>query len=211
MATQPTDDIVRVAENDTTLPSTGLANKLEPTTQILTVGYDLNELVPAEDLNYIFDNFGKWLEYCKQVAEGQITAGNGLESDANDIGTGQTLSVGTPSSVGAGSSNSTSPTSHSHALNISTDNVSILTGTIAHGGTIPLPSGYSESQCKWMISFNDMNPSSIAWDIPETDAYVHLKTSCFTTGRVVTAQTTVRGTNPVVLDSTANYIIIGVK
>jgi hypothetical protein len=30
--------------------------------------------------------------------------------------------------------------------------VSVLTGTISHGGTIPLPSGYSEGQCHWTVS-----------------------------------------------------------
>lgn len=34
----------------------------------------------------------------------------------------------------------------------STSSVAILTGSISNGGTIPLPAGYTESQCKWIVS-----------------------------------------------------------
>ena len=34
----------------------------------------------------------------------------------------------------------------------SAESVTILTGSISNGGTIPLPSGYTESQCKWIVS-----------------------------------------------------------
>ena len=95
----------------------------------------------------------------------------------------------------------------------STSGVSILTGTISHGGTIPLPSGYSEGQCRWMVSMNDDNASGIGWDIQEEGAYVHYRQQVYTTGRVVTAQTYLGSNNspPGWISSTANYIIIGVK
>ena len=95
----------------------------------------------------------------------------------------------------------------------STSGVSILTGTISHGGTIPLPSGYSEGQCRWMVSMNNDNPSNTAWDIDEEGAHVHYKQQVYTTGRVVTAQTYLGSNNspPGWISSTANYIIIGVK
>ena len=95
----------------------------------------------------------------------------------------------------------------------STSGVSILTGTISHGGTIPLPSGYSEGQCRWMVSMNNDNPSNTAWDIQEEGAYVHYRQQVYTTGRVVTAQTYLGSNNspPGWISSTANYIIIGVK
>jgi hypothetical protein len=244
MATQPTDPIVRVAENDTTLPSTGLSNKLLPPNAILTTGYDANEIVPAEDLNYILDNFGKWLQYQKDVADSQIIAGDGLDSDVGSIGEGQTLSVddtvvrtlrqilagnglvtggnlsadvtvdmGTPSTTGAGSSNSVTADSHAHALTLDSNNISILTGIISDGATIPLPAGYTEGQCKWMISFHDINEFNGGWDIPESGNFIHLKSQCYTTGRVVNAKLIVNhtGTGFVYLRSTVNYMIIGVK
>ena len=103
MATQPTDDIVRVAESDTTLPSTGLANKLEPPTQVRTVGYDLNELVPAEDLNYILDNFGKWLQYFKdELVSREIPVGGIFEITGNSDNPSTYFGYGTWESFGAG-------------------------------------------------------------------------------------------------------------
>ena len=30
-------------------------------------------------------------------------------------------------------------------------NVAVLTGEIAHGGTIPLPAGFTQDQCKWAV------------------------------------------------------------
>lgn len=34
----------------------------------------------------------------------------------------------------------------------SKSSIKIITGSISNGGTIPLPSGYTESQCKWIVS-----------------------------------------------------------
>lgn len=33
--------------------------------------------------------------------------------------------------------------------------VAIITGTIANGGTLPLPSGYTQNQCYWLLSISD--------------------------------------------------------
>jgi len=38
--------------------------------------------------------------------------------------------------------------------------VSILTGSVANGSYIPLPSGYTQAQCQWMVSVQE------AWDTP---------------------------------------------
>lgn len=95
----------------------------------------------------------------------------------------------------------------------SSSGVAILTGTIANGGTIPLPSGFTEAQCKWIVSMNADNPTSIGWDINEDGVNLHYKTECYTTGRVVTARTYLGSNNspPGWISSNANYIIIGVK
>jgi hypothetical protein len=244
MATEPTNPIIRIAENDTTLPSTGLTNKLEPITSVKETGFDTNILLSAENLNYILDNIGEWLQYNKDVADSQIIAGDGLDSDVGSIGKGQTLSVddtvvrttrkivaggglvtggdlsadvtvdmGTPSTTGAGSTNSVTVDSHAHALTLDTNNISILTGSILNGGTIPLPAGYTESQCRWMVSFDDINVDARIWDIPESGAYTHLRSNCYTTGRVVTAilRATQSSVGLVDFPASANYIIIGVK
>ena len=91
--------------------------------------------------------------------------------------------------------------------------VSVLTGTVAHGGTIPLPSGYSEGQCRWMVSMNNDNPSNTAWDWQEGVSSDHIHSYCSANGtRVVTCYRTVLNeTGSQGHAGTANYIIIGVK
>ena len=53
--------------------------------------------------------------------------------------------------------------------------VSVITGFVSSGGTIPLPSGYTEAQCRWMASLRSIDATN---DI--SDLYVLLS------GRVVT-------------------------
>ena len=95
----------------------------------------------------------------------------------------------------------------------SSSGVAILTGTIANGGTIPLPSGYSEGQCRWMVSMNNDNPSNTAWDWQEGVSSDHIHSYCSANGtRVVTCYRTVLNeTGKQTHNGTANYIIIGVK
>ena len=94
-----------------------------------------------------------------------------------------------------------------------TEGITILTGTIAHGATIPLPSGYSEGQCKWMVSVNNDNPSNTAWDWQEGVSSDHIHNYCSANGtRVVTCYRTVLSeTGTQTHNGTANYIIIGYK
>lgn len=84
--------------------------------------------------------------------------------------------------------------------------VAVLSGTIAHGATIPLPEGYTEEQCKWMVSM------TYPWTEGKAQkGYV----SCYTEGRIVRCAyhwyndhskswMFNGGVN-------ANYIVIGVK
>lgn len=80
--------------------------------------------------------------------------------------------------------------------------VSVITGTIAHGATLPLPAGYTQAQCRWMVSiysYNNYNSgpgdgAHYCWADPNT--------------RVVTAYTQDNEANRL---GTASYIVIGVK
>ena len=143
-----------------------------------------------------------------EVNSKNILSGAGL-TGGGDLSIDRTISMSTPSTVGAGSSNSTvsgASSTHSHALDV-TGNVSILTGTIAHGGTIPLPSGYTEAQCKWSVSINSQ---VTALSTAGSDDRTYLR--CFTTGRVVSCYMSHSNTPEEVKGSgVANYIIIGVK
>lgn len=181
----------------------------EKINEFLKKSENLNDLANKATARTNLDVFSK-----SEVNNKNILSGAGL-TGGGDLSTDRTISMSTPSTVGAGSSNSTvsgASSTHSHALDV-TGNVSILTGTIAHGGTIPLPSGYTEAQCKWMVSISDDNPTNQEWDIREADPHLHYKFVCSAnSNRVVTAQTNHSrdGVNTLI-DANANYIIIGVK
>ena len=80
--------------------------------------------------------------------------------------------------------------------------VAVLTGEVANGGTIPLPEGYTEAQCKWMVSIRNVVTATSLTRSSETGVTV-----CYTSGRRVTVRHT-RSNNP---GGSANYIIVGVK
>lgn len=128
MATQPTNPIIRIAENDVNLPSTGQPNKNVPNSPIQTTGYDDDQVVTAEELNYIFDNFGEWLEYLvledgdtntriDDLEQIEVTGGNGLLG-GGDLSQNRSISMGTPSSLDGSTSNSVTTSSHTHELNM---------------------------------------------------------------------------------------------
>ena len=85
------------------------------------------------------------------------------------------------------------------------NNIVILTGVISSGATIPLPSGYTESQCKWMVSYANTTQAQF----PAMDGWSWVK--CFVSGRVVTAECGGTGPGQGTSPSDANYIIIGIK
>ena len=92
--------------------------------------------------------------------------------------------------------------------------VSVITGTIAHGGTLPLPSGYTAGQCKWMVSMAEDNTAASYWDINENGAHGHYRIECsVNSSRVVTARAVKNWqlSSPIITNGTANYIVIGVK
>lgn len=96
-------------------------------------------------------------------------------------------------------------------LNITKNTTSVLSGVLAHGATIPLPSGYTEEQCKWIVSLRiaETNPH-----IANNQGHDVWYQECFTNGRVVTARVRMINTSvsqPDWKDVSANYIIIGVK
>lgn len=66
MATEPTNKLVRIAELNTTLPIAGGPNKIEPESRILSTGYDDDNAVFAQDLNYTFDNLAQWISYSQE-------------------------------------------------------------------------------------------------------------------------------------------------
>ena len=84
--------------------------------------------------------------------------------------------------------------------------VAILTGTIAHGGTIPLPSGYTADQCKWFVSPSIQQTYGLFEDSEKPIEYLYCSVNA---SRVVTCGAYCGDGGYV--NGTANYIIIGVK
>ncbi|OAU97575.1 hypothetical protein AO385_0740 [Moraxella catarrhalis] len=82
--------------------------------------------------------------------------------------------------------------------------VKILTGLLSHGSTIPLPQGFTENQCKWLVSVSQTNLE------PRTSWAGH---HCYTLGRVVRVGYYHQNSpwDKRFIEGTANYIIIGVK
>ena len=96
--------------------------------------------------------------------------------------------------------------------------VAVLTGQLNHGGTIPLPPGYREDQCKWLVSMAEDDPNHTSWDISEGGLSKHYYYRCYTRGRTVTAQVyhgssdqNPNSNHQGWLPGKVNYICIGVK
>lgn len=86
--------------------------------------------------------------------------------------------------------------------------VTVLHGQIYHGSVLPLPAGYTEEQCRWIVSPYDYD--SGFFDLREGEAQQAPRLTCKVgSGRVVEAQIVfnIGGWRA----SWANYIVIGVK
>ncbi len=83
--------------------------------------------------------------------------------------------------------------------------VAVLSGTVAHGNYIPLPSGYTQAQCKWMVAVRDAGTT--AYDMRKVMAYAD-------SNRLVTSRYSYYDVNGGLYweqGTAADYIIIGVK
>ena len=98
--------------------------------------------------------------------------------------------------------------------------VAVLTGEIAHEGTLPIPSGFTESQCHFFVSMKYAGPNGVWWDWNENVNGKQSSTECYVSGRTVICQTYVNedgngsghgelGSIPI--PGVANYLVIAVK
>jgi hypothetical protein len=83
--------------------------------------------------------------------------------------------------------------------NAFTSHFGFLSGTINHGGVIPLPSGFTQAQCKWIVSTCSSGGGSV--DVFHCSADANRNVSCYV------VQSYGAGT----AYGVANYLIIGVK
>lgn len=100
---RPINPVIFVAESNANLPSTGEANKSEPNNTIQTLGFDADQVVTAENLNYILNNFSKWIRYVDETLEQRkIPVGGIIELTGDDTNPSQLLGYGSWEEFGSG-------------------------------------------------------------------------------------------------------------
>ena len=85
--------------------------------------------------------------------------------------------------------------------------IQVITGEVANGGTIPLPNGFLESECKWFAGIKHSNVNEWRIDPKEGNRSNLLAPICTLNGRVVTVGTQVAGLDggSYTQDGTANF------
>ena len=151
------------------------------------------------------NNTGKW----------EIHAGKGLKASTTQAGSAQLSSAtnsdredmaATPKAVKIAYDKAVG----TEAIANRKSEVAVLTGVIYDGDTLPLPAGYTERQCKWLVSLRDDNASGARWDIDEGGSHNHFAYLIHADGaRRVTAKMRLNGYPDRGIH--VNYIVIGVK
>lgn len=106
--------------------------------------------------------------------------------------------------------------------------ISVTYGNIRDGGTLPIPNGFDENECTWLLSMDQSNVNRIYYDINEGGAMNMINNECWREGRRVHVGTRLKGLDgisPKIQDpythfgwdqeywmpGSANYICIAVK
>ena len=107
--------------------------------------------------------------------------------------------------------------------------ISITYGNIRDGGTLPIPEGFNENECTWLLSMDQSNVNRIYYDIAEGGARNMLNYECWRNGRTVHVGVRLKGLDGVStsyegsytrlegnsreywVSGSANYICIAVK
>lgn len=108
--------------------------------------------------------------------------------------------------------------------------ISVTSGTVSHGQMLPIPTGFTEDECTWLLSINHSNINRIYMDINESGSKNMFDIQCWREGRKVHAGMLCRGfdgfaktfngeeilynkgnDNILFIEGTANYVCIAVK
>ena len=106
--------------------------------------------------------------------------------------------------------------------------ISVTYGNISDGGTLPIPDGFNENECTWLLSIDQSNVNKMYYDINEGGAMNMINNECWREGRRVHVGTRLKGLDgisPRIKDpyikfswnqeywvpGSANYICIAVK
>lgn len=107
---RPSNPLIRIAEQDTTLPVAGGTNKIEPVNLLKTVGFDKGNKAFAQNTNYIFDNLADWIAYSQerldnletQIEKERVSVGEIIEITGDSTNPSILKGYGTWESFGSG-------------------------------------------------------------------------------------------------------------
>ena len=190
-------------DNDSVLFSTNLLKALEKVTKVPLDGHRTKEVLDHPDSSVT----------TPKIANRNVTT----EKIAYN-------SVGTPE-LKAEVFNSHNADVNAHKpITDTVPRISILTGTCSDGETIPLPDGYTESQCKIFVSMATQNPNGYWYDPAESGSRNMLKVECYTEGRILRCAMIADGfdnwrtgrdsgstVNKSRMGCLANYMVVGIK
>lgn len=104
--------------------------------------------------------------------------------------------------------------------------ISVTYGNVRDGGTLPIPDGFNENECTWLLSIDQSNVDKWYIDFRESNSSNMINFECWREGRKVHVGTRLKGQDgisktyndstknngaEVFLPGTANYICIAVK
>ena len=104
--------------------------------------------------------------------------------------------------------------------------ISVTYGNVRDGGTLPIPDGFSENECTWLLTMDQSNVDRWYIDFRESNSSNMINFECWREGRKVHVGTRLKGQDgisktyndstknngaEVFLPGTANYICIAVK
>lgn len=104
--------------------------------------------------------------------------------------------------------------------------ISVTYGNVRDGGTLPIPDGFNENECTWLLSMDQSNVDKWYIDFRESNSSNMINFECWREGRKVHVGTRLKGQDgvsktyndsaknngtEVFLSGTANYICIAVK
>ena len=104
--------------------------------------------------------------------------------------------------------------------------ISVIYGNIRDGGTLPIPDGFNEDECTWLLSIDQSNVDKWYIDFRESNSSNMINFECWREGRKVHVGTRLKGQDGVsktyndstknngaetFLPGSANYICIAVK
>ena len=104
--------------------------------------------------------------------------------------------------------------------------ISVTHGNISDGGTLPIPDGFNENECEWLISMDQSNAEKWYIDFRESNSSNMINLECWREGRRVHVGTRLKGQDgisktyndttknngaEVFLPGRANYICIAIK